>query len=122
MGSETHVSLETLARGAAVERFREELERVADNVLDPNTSATQAREITLKVKIKPNASRSMLAVEVQTATKLANAEGVGTSIYISRNNRGEVRITEFNPEQPSLPEMDRDLSVIVTKTAEEGSK
>jgi hypothetical protein len=45
---EQFVSLETLGQGAAIELFSEELRKVLENVLDPNTKATATRSVTLK--------------------------------------------------------------------------
>lgn len=41
------VSLENIGRGAALERFDVELQKVLENVLDPNTKPTATRKVTL---------------------------------------------------------------------------
>jgi hypothetical protein len=48
----TMLSLANLKEGAAVEAFDEELKKVVENILDPNTTR-KTRTITLKVDITP---------------------------------------------------------------------
>ncbi len=96
-----NVSLQNLARGAVVERFDDALRSVLDNIMDPNTTHA-AREITLKVKIKPDQNRDFGGVDVTCTTKLAPASPLGTKIFIGRDKTGPVA-TELDPKQPGLP-------------------
>lgn len=101
MAEETVVSLDSLARGAAIERFQDALERLVENALDVNTSATKKREITLKVAVTPDKSRSMATVSISCESKLAGPEVVDTTIYLGRKN-GKPTATEYNPDQPTM--------------------
>ena len=94
------VSLVTLARGAAIERFDDELERVIQNVLDPN-AGDGARRITLEVAIKPAADRSTASVYVSCHTKLAPPRPTQTMFYLGRGKDGAFAY-EHNPNQLSL--------------------
>lgn len=93
------VSLDTLAAGAAVERFDYELRRVLENIADINTRADALREVSLKVKIKPNDDRSFAVIEILASSKLAPVGSVTTSFHLN----GE-RATEFNPKQTTILE------------------
>lgn len=101
MAKETLASLGSLARGAAVERFDDALARVVENIVDPNTDADAAREITLKVKFKPNKSRTMAAFEIKCDPKLAPPSSVGGSIFVGERD-GVAVATEYDPEQLGL--------------------
>lgn len=118
MGSEVHVTLETLARGAVIERFTDELVAVADNILDPNTDAEAVREITVKVKFKPDKHRKMAAATIHVDSKLAAPSAVGTSVFIRKSMSGALEITEFNPDQPNMFETDETLSRIKREQGE----
>lgn len=54
------LSLVNLGGGAAVEMFDEALEKVLENILDPNTEAKTKRVITLKMTISPAENRGVL--------------------------------------------------------------
>ena len=76
------VSLESMAQGAPIEMFQEELAKCILNIKDPNTEAEKARTITLNVKLLPDASRKFTNVEIQATSKLAPNRAVGTGFYI----------------------------------------
>lgn len=98
---EEYVTLETLGEGAAIELFNDELRKVLENILDPNTEADKAREIKLLVKIIPNDDRSITQTVIECTSKLASARGVKTILYVGRKN-GDAVATEHNPKQGKL--------------------
>jgi hypothetical protein len=77
MNTEQFVSLENLGGGAgkdtsaAIELFNAEFQRVLDNIADENTKPTAAREVNLKIKIKPDEDRELCKVEIHANSKLA---------------------------------------------------
>ena len=68
------VSFSTISGGAVIERANLELEKVLENIQDPNTSAKAIREVNVKIKIKPSDDRSVGAVTIQAVSKLAPTE------------------------------------------------
>jgi len=92
------VSLQNLGSGAAIELFDTELQRVLDNIVDENTKPTTIREVTLKIKIKPDEDRESGSVEIQASSKLAPVHPYPTQILIG-NQRGQGVATEWNPKQ-----------------------
>lgn len=78
--------------------FDRELSAVLDNILDPNTSATTTREITIRVAFKPNEDREVGVVAIASTSKLAPVKAVGTMVYIGRRG-GRAVATENNPRQ-----------------------
>lgn len=95
------VSLETLGGGAAIERFNYELEKVLENIGDPNTKADAMREVTLKIRIKPNEDRSFCVVEIQVNGKLASIKPEHSSFHLTKRGNRMVA-TEYNPRQESF--------------------
>ncbi|MBC2741569.1 MAG: hypothetical protein HGJ93_00590 [Desulfosarcina sp.] len=96
--SDEKLSLSNLGGGAAIERFDDELRAVLDNIADPNTVENAAREVVLKVKIKPK-ERDYARVEIICSSKLAPADSYNTNIYIGADVKGRSEAFEHNPEQ-----------------------
>lgn len=98
---EERASLLTLARGAAIERFDDEMQRVLDNIVDPNTR-DGVREVNLKVKIKPDANRVTGGVEIICTSKTQPAQVCSTMFYIGRQGTRGVAY-EHDPQQMNMP-------------------
>jgi hypothetical protein len=98
---EDPVTLATLANGAAMELFDNEMSKVVENVLDPNTEPDTVREVCLKVKIKPDSSRKNAAVYVQVSSKTGAFKGAGTMFYFGKH-QGKYFAVESNPDQGML--------------------
>jgi hypothetical protein len=98
---ETFVSLDTLAQGAAVEMFNDELKKVLTNILDPNTKATAKRTLVLTVEIKPDEDRFHGSCNVFVKSKLEPNRGVGTVIFMGRH-AGEPVASERDERQLSF--------------------
>lgn len=64
-------SIIDMARGAIKERVDYEMTRVVENILDPNTSATAARKITITLNLKPDDTRQNIAVSCVAKSTLA---------------------------------------------------
>ena len=109
-------SLTTLGRGAAIERFDEEMQKVLDNILDPNTKPDVMREVKLIVKVKPNKERDFAYVEIHCQSKLAPFDAVPTQIYIGKH-KGKAVAFERNPQQ--LHALDEEHNTKVLKLMKE---
>ncbi len=68
---EKKITLESIADGAAIEQFDIELQKVLNNIVDPNTVADAVREVTLTVKFKPDERRNYGVFAIQAKCKLA---------------------------------------------------
>lgn len=98
------LSLATICDKTAVERFDYELQKVLDNIIDPNTEATAAREITLTVKIKPDENREMIHTEMTVKSKMAGLTSVVSMGIIGKDIRGNAEAHEYpRPKQQDLP-------------------
>ncbi len=58
----------------AQEAFQRELDKVLENVLDPNTDATAKRKVTLTLVIAPTKARDSAAIAVRAESRLAPFE------------------------------------------------
>ncbi|EMS79179.1 hypothetical protein [Desulfotignum phosphitoxidans] len=90
-----NVTIETMSDGAAIERANLELDRVLKNILDKNTNPTAAREVVLKIKLKPRNDRAAAEVTIQATSKLAPVMGHNTEVYIGTDISGQPECTEI---------------------------
>lgn len=99
------VSLVTLNGGAAVELFDDELQKVLDNIGDPNTKPDAAREVVLVIKIKPDEKRRYCDVTIQAKSKIAPTRESGTVFFLGKK-AGSTRViaSERNTDQMTLEE------------------
>ena len=95
------VQLQTICEGAVEERFAEQLQRVLENIADPNTPAKTAREIVVRVIFSPNADRDVAAVGLSVEAKLAPNNPLGSTVFIGRKD-GRLLAIENNPKQQAL--------------------
>lgn len=95
------VSLETMAKGAVLERFDRELTKVIRNILDPNTEAKAVRKIKIELVLKPDEDRESADIQVKTSSSEAPPRAISSRVYIGRRN-GEPVAVEFDPRQPDL--------------------
>ena len=116
----TPVNLSTLGGGAAVQLFQAELQKVLDNIVDENTKPDAVREVTLKVKIKPDVDRDYGQVSISCTSRLAPMAPFGTNFFIGKQ-RGKGVAQEHNPKQAKLFEPDAGLAAVPT-AAEGGAK
>lgn len=94
------LSLATMLRGEALAQFDAVLEQVAANIMDPNTEATQARTISLVLKVKPTTSREVAAVSVAVTPKLAPSKPATTTFVIGLSKDGAVLHELAGKQQP----------------------
>lgn len=96
------LSLANLAGGAAVEAFDIQLEKVLENILDPNTNPTAVREVTLKVKIKPDENRAFGPMEFTCKPKFGDDKPITTMVHIGRKGSKAIA-SEHDARQLSFP-------------------
>ncbi len=96
------LSLENLGCGAAMEKFEDALKEVLGNILDPNTDPKTAREVVMKVKVKPNELRNEAEVSIHVHSKLAPTKPYPTRIFIGRSVQGNPEAHEVNANQANL--------------------
>ena len=99
---EERLSLETIEGGAAVEMFDIALQKTLENIHDINTTA-DAREITLKVKIKPmDENRSVLVYSIACSKKICGQAPV-KGVADMRIEGGQLAAFGRPKEQAGIP-------------------
>jgi hypothetical protein len=90
-----NIDINNLAGGAMAERINRELQKVAENVLDPNTKAEAVRTVTVSIKIKPNDARQIGSTDIDVKSSLAPAKGVPTSFVFDFDKEGKAVMKEL---------------------------
>jgi hypothetical protein len=84
------LSLTTIAEGAAIEMFDEAMQKIIENVQDPNTTL-KPRTIQLTVKVTPSKNRHFIETDIAIANKLAGQVSVQATAVIERDQSGKPR-------------------------------
>ncbi len=93
--------LSDLAQGAIQEKLDYELNKIFENIHDPNTEATDKRTVTIKLDFKPDDNRQTVSVDSNFTTKLANVKGVATTVLTGKNlDNGKVEAKELKSNMP----------------------
>lgn len=100
-------SILEMSSGAILERVDYEMEKVLDNILDPNTKPTGKRKISVTVELVPSADRKTITVQTTAKCVLCPTEPVTTSLYVSSAiGTGELVVAELTPQVPGQYSLD----------------
>lgn len=109
------IDLSTFAEGGVSEKFNIEMQKVLENIQDPNTDATKARKITLTVTITPNGKRSLADVQVSTKSALVPMKEVASSIIMDYDASGKVTGAELKSGIPGQTFIDEEGDIASDK-------
>ncbi len=96
-----HINLEQFAGGRLSVQLNKALEKITENVQDPNTDAQKVRKINVSISFRPNDERNFVATTVETKLSLAPELGATTALSMGRDLRtGEVEAVEIFNQIP----------------------
>ncbi|MEG1813685.1 MAG: hypothetical protein RR296_10450 [Clostridia bacterium] len=104
-------SLDELMDGALTERFNYEMERVLNNVFDPNTNSKAKRQIQIVIGIAPNERRDAAEFKVDVRSKVAPPSAVTQTVFLSISDDGIVTATEMTNQVRGQINMDGETSI-----------
>ena len=105
--NENRDSIMRMARGAFEERVDYEMDKVIQNILDPNTKATAKRKISVTLELIPSADRRTITVQSTAKCSLTPTYPVTTSLYITNApSTGELMVAEMVPQVPGQLALD----------------
>jgi len=94
-------SILEMARGAFLERADYEMNKLIGNILDPNTSATTKRKMTITVTFLPDDDRKNIGVKVDVKSAFAPTKPAVTTLYVAgENSDGIPQVAEMTPQIP----------------------
>lgn len=96
-----HFNLEEFAGGKLSVQLNKALEKVTENIQDPNTDAQKVRKINVSISLRPNDERNFVSTTVETKLSLAPELGATTALSMGRDFRtGEVEAIEIFNQIP----------------------
>lgn len=102
-----HIDLEQFAEGKLSVQLNKALEKITENVQDPNTDAQKVRKINVSISFRPNDERNFVATTVETKLSLAPELGATTALSMGRDLRtGEVEAVEIFNQIPGQMNVD----------------
>lgn len=84
-----HINLEQFAGGKLSVQLNKALEKITENIQDPNTDAQKVRKINVSISFRPNDERNFAATTVETKLSLAPELGATTALSMGRDLRTE---------------------------------
>ena len=94
------ITLATLADGAAGEMWGAALDKVLENIDDPNTDPEAKRAIVLTITFEPDAQRRTLQTGIVCVPKLAGVKAATSTVFLGRDH-GVLKAVEA-PAQDEL--------------------
>lgn len=93
-------SITQLIGGAIEERVDYEVNKVIDNILDPNTKATAKRKITLTLVLTPDEDRRIISLQAVAKATLIPTNPVSSALCVTADKNGQMTIVEMTPQIP----------------------
>lgn len=89
------IDLNSFAEGAMAERFDVELQKILENIADPNTDAKKVRKLTLTISLKADDKRDVVLTNVVAKSTLAPAKEIEAKLLMDLDGRGKVTGAEL---------------------------
>ncbi|WP_242691043.1 replication terminator protein [Cytobacillus praedii] len=89
------IDLNTFADGALSERANVELQKILENIHDPNTDAKKARKLTLTITLSADDKRDVVLTNVVAKSTLAPAKPIESKLIMDMDNKGKITGAEL---------------------------
>ena len=87
------LTIEDFEGGAILERLEHELQEVIADCFDVNKVPGSAREISCKIKIKPDHNRSLLEITIETGNKLGKRHTIQSKAFMDAQSKTALELT-----------------------------
>lgn len=92
-----NLDFEQIADGALRDKVQKELAKIAENILDQNTSHKKKRVLTIQIGFTPNEKRDLLTTSINVKATLAPATESLTTMLIGQDfNTGKIAMNELH--------------------------
>lgn len=96
-----HFNLEEFAGGKLSAQINKALEKVTENIQDPNTEAKKVRKISVSIALHPSENRNYVTTIVETKTTLAPEIGAMTALSMGKDIKtGKVEAVDILNQLP----------------------
>ena len=90
-------NIQSFAGGAVAEQISATIQRVYENIADPNTEPEKARKLTVELTFKPHkADRTDVDVFAVVKTRLQPRAAITSRMIVEGDGQGNVRAAEWN--------------------------
>lgn len=89
------IDLNTFADGALAERANVELQKILENIADPNTDASKKRKLTLTITLEADDKRDVVFTNVVAKTTLAPAKRIEAKLIMDMDSKGKITGAEL---------------------------
>lgn len=89
------IDLNTFAEGALAERVNVEIQKILENIADPNTDAKKVRTLTVKLSFKADDKRDVILSTVVAKSTLAPARDIESKLIMDLDNYGNITGAEL---------------------------
>jgi len=96
------IKVETIKGGAIIEGINEAIQKVLDNIVDPNSEPDAKREVVLKLAFKPSTNRAITEISAQIKPNLAPDISIRSAAYVVKEN-GKGFASEVKNRQQVIP-------------------
>ncbi|HEM9585169.1 TPA: hypothetical protein U3L45_001298 [Streptococcus agalactiae] len=110
------LDLSAIGEGGLQEKVDKELEKVFDNILDPNTDIKTKRKLTITLTMVPDETREVISTSMEVKSSLAPQTGVATTVLVGQKD-GKVYANELKSRIPGQTYFD-DEAVLRTDIGE----
>ena len=107
-------NLDELMDGALNERFNAEMNRVMENVFDPNTNPRQKRQIVITINVTPNERRDAADLSFDVRSKIAAPLAMSQTVFLTMGDDGTVTATEMTDQIPGQLDMEGGIAPMPT--------
>lgn len=108
-----NIKLDDLQGGVLAEQVNYELQRVFDNIKDPNVDESKTRQITITLKFKPTKTEGMVEFTPSIKTTLAPPTSEPTMMIVEKDfSSGKVIAKEYNNQikgQMNMQDISEDI-------------
>ncbi|MCU9614112.1 replication terminator protein [Caldibacillus lycopersici] len=110
------IDLNTFAEGALAERANVELQKILENIADPNTDPKKKRTLTITINLAADDKRDVVLTSVVAKSKLAPAKDIQAKLIMDLDSRGKVTGAELKSGIKGQTFIDVDTGEILDDT------
>ncbi|KPJ23082.1 hypothetical protein [Streptococcus phocae] len=101
------LNLSAIGEGGLQEKVDKELEKVFDNILDPNTDIKTKRKLTITLTMTSDETREVVSTSMEVKSTLAPQTGVATTVLVGQKD-GKVYANELKSKIPGQTYFDEE--------------
>lgn len=104
------LDLSAIGEGGLQEKVDKELEKVFDNILDPNTDIKTKQKLTITLTMTPDETREVVSTSMEVKSTLAPQTGVATTVLVGQKD-GKVYANELKSKIPGQTYFDEEATL-----------